>query len=1604
VNEASRVYYYVAWREVPGRMRVSWYFGDGADNRSIAAGLKPEYVMVKEIDGNNEPFQRFSSMSGDASLNFKNAVQANRIQALQANGFQIGSAPQVNSSGTAFFFAAFGNGDAAGLTTTEGSSTLTVTAPDYFDLTFSTAAGGGIQQFHDLLSGQNDGMDLAGGQTVFQSLFFDAMSLGGSWYNTGQNNVEPRIDLLESTGTRVKVRQEAFYQLESGVALASGVKGVGDYAIYPTGRMALRWDRRTTKTVANQSSRFGLAVHKRQNQQLSTWTAWSETASLPNPGGAGSDLFVMAGIDDVVFGTYTDFLQILYSRWNAADSTEWFQSVMNGREWGAAAWRDSGGQTLPALERWSSMIHFKPTDLVDRTDPNVLARRDDYRFPDPLSIAVGSGWNENSADSDFFNESEGAYTLELDPANGLRFDMDGNAIRRREPFFKIRRWRSLQEPGSVTLEAAPLAAGSDYRADLKPLARGHLALDLLWHSTLESSAAVASPDVGSPGSVNGGTTFPNGRYGNGALFSTPASNVSIPATGNFRVDRGAVELWYLPTYYYVDGLEHRIWTYFVDASHQMRLTKAAGTNNLEFEILRAGVSTKVSVTVANYGWLDHEWIHLRAAWDSAAPLGDQVRIFVNRVEPPHTNPVNSYDAAGMPASGTVFLGGNGTVATNGILDEVHVYGASSSTADLAHGGLASHASEFLGTASRDIDLALAPVDSFARGPYAYFGADSRFQGLNVALATPGAGAPRLAWEYWNGTRWTDLESGTGFTDETTDLTRDGAIYWTSDPPGWSELSVDGDADLYYVRAHLESGAAYSTLPREKEIRTDILLFQYAKDVDFSGATFAFGVPPSVDVSLSSTASQSFPVGTAVPVVAADINVTDVAGGSIAPGGDIRIRIPAGFPVRWDDSVLSVSLAGPAAAKVDPAIQAYEDLDQTVVLAVTAPFAPGDRLAISGLQLEGFLHPAPADFLELEVEDDGSVSAFDDKTLTVTAASGPNLSSHDNQLFAVGQAPTPAQTIYITEGLGGGVLTAANDFLIEIPALLPMEWDGSITSVSITGPAASRLTATVTYPSARTALFNIVSSFAPGEHVVIDGLRFRNFTAPVAAEHLRLQAPSGTGVDADDKTISIESFGDVPFFTATATDSQVRLQWVDPYLGLCLNVHLVRKEGGFPLDPNDGVPVVSLLCVAGQKETFDDSGLTNDTAYYYALFVEYSPGSFTAGKHVKARPFDTTGPVKWAYSTGATAMAPPGLRFSGGNSFVYAVSNDNILHAVEGGPGGGSWPSGWTPYAVGAPVQARPPVLGFAVGGSPNGVALLGSQDGSVHAVNASSGASEWQTSIATTVQAAPAGNFIAFDPTALDLVLVGTRNSSGGNELVFLDLVTGVPVRSFSNAVTQNGNGQGIGIISGSASVHYPTKTVYFASRAMAGGSSHTLWAVNFAADPAQRLWSAPIGNVDGSPVRLGAVIYAGTNTGDLYALDAATGAVNWSLSLSDGPVKGFVFPNFSTGDLFVSTNSRIWSINDEGTTGSVNSGWPVVAPEIPSPSTPIVVPGGEVYVGGGDGHLYQLDPLAPLPTSSVVLGDGSASVGVPSVDISSSMVYVGSDEGVIYGILFPLP
>jgi len=78
----------------------------------------------------------------------------------------------------------------------------------------------------------------------------------------------------------------------------------------------------------------------------------------------------------------------------------------------------------------------------------------------------------------------------------------------------------------------------------------------------------------------------------------------------------------------------------------------------------------------------------------------------------------------------------------------------------------------------------------------------------------------------------------------------------------------------------------------------------------------------------------------------------------------------------------------------------------------------------------------------------------------------------------------------------------------------------------------------------------------------------------------------------------------------------------------------------------------------------------------------------------------------------------------------------------------------------------------------------------------------------------------------------------------------------------------------------------------------------------------------------------------------------------------------------------------------------------IPGPSHPVVVD-GRVYVGGGDGRLYQMDAdeAAPVPVI-ISLGDPTVdkAIGAPGFDVQEGRVVVGSDQGRIYAVEVPLP
>jgi len=453
---------------------------------------------------------------------------------------------------------------------------------------------------------------------------------------------------------------------------------------------------------------------------------------------------------------------------------------------------------------------------------------------------------------------------------------------------------------------------------------------------------------------------------------------------------------------------------------------------------------------------------------------------------------------------------------------------------------------------------------------------------------------------------------------------------------------------------------------------------------------------------------------------------------------------------------------------------------------------------------------------------------------------------------------------------------------------------------------------------------------------------------------------------------------------------------------------------------------SLLAGGLATTSYDDSGLTGGSAYSYKVAgvdpsgncaspqsscagatASGGPGLNSRGKTNWSRPEDTTSAgtaTRWIYSSGASTLTPPGV------GSVYAVSNDRALHGLIAGSSGGLWPAAWTPWLTNAPSQARPPVPSVIIGSSTKEV-FLGAQDGNVYAIDANSGAQIWKTAgpLGDMIQAAVGGIFTTYGG-AFDLLVAGTRNASTPNGVYGLSPFTGATKWLFNNG----GGATGIGIVTGDpffdyAAVNPARNKVYFTSRTLAGGSAGTVWCLDITATTANlcsepgATWPVTIGDSDSAPTLFNNRLYIGTNAGLVYCLNPLTGATIWKLDMADGPIKGFVDPDWMAAALpyrlFVATSTQVAALTDNGASATVAWARPIASPAVP------LYTGSALYIGSSDGKLYELSNVNATPTiKSVVLGTGTYAVGSPSYDYSNGIAYVGTDQGKLYAVTVPLP
>jgi biotin operon repressor len=110
VNESGTTFHYIAWA-TSTLVSTGSYTGNGSDSRNITGvGFQPLMAWIKRNDGQAAVW-RPSSLSGDSTLYWSsNGATSNRIQALQADGFQVGTQAQVNNRGSTYYYLALRDG------------------------------------------------------------------------------------------------------------------------------------------------------------------------------------------------------------------------------------------------------------------------------------------------------------------------------------------------------------------------------------------------------------------------------------------------------------------------------------------------------------------------------------------------------------------------------------------------------------------------------------------------------------------------------------------------------------------------------------------------------------------------------------------------------------------------------------------------------------------------------------------------------------------------------------------------------------------------------------------------------------------------------------------------------------------------------------------------------------------------------------------------------------------------------------------------------------------------------------------------------------------------------------------------------------------------------------------------------------------------------------------------------------------------------------------------------------------------------------------------------------------------------------------------------
>ena len=201
---------------IPAQVMSGSYTGNGTDNRIITGlGFGPDVVIVKSAAARVAVI-RTSTMSGDNSKEMvgATALQANRIQSLNTNGFTVGTDATVNNNGVVYYWIAFKASSGrmtVGAYTGNGVAGHAVTGVGFSPklLVFMSSSANNVV-FHSTMGTLSYQLDAHSGNTMLNSVDADGFTLGSdarvngngtTCYYIAWNTADGILDQSSYTGT-----------------------------------------------------------------------------------------------------------------------------------------------------------------------------------------------------------------------------------------------------------------------------------------------------------------------------------------------------------------------------------------------------------------------------------------------------------------------------------------------------------------------------------------------------------------------------------------------------------------------------------------------------------------------------------------------------------------------------------------------------------------------------------------------------------------------------------------------------------------------------------------------------------------------------------------------------------------------------------------------------------------------------------------------------------------------------------------------------------------------------------------------------------------------------------------------------------------------------------------------------------------------------------------------------------------------------------------------------------------------------------------------------------------------------------------------------------